>query len=483
MAKNPINKREDERQVTRRALIKWSLAAGAALGVSRSKIAEVLEKTAGKDVAFAATASPCCNSVFFEHGNGGLSYMTQLFPFAATASSTATFGDTTATSSPSLNPAFQGKITSIKGVNGSMIYQTPYTPFMSLPIAQQVTCFVAGENATHNQLGTMKNTLINGADIVSVCAAIQTQVPTVVPLILSGNTVALAAQAGGAPNPTTVASAAGFADLFNSAASSATGILAKASDATLYKAQFETFFQLNRVAGLSTTRIGFTQADGAAALLGTNLSSVLTITAADLARYGITSSTQAQVASIGQNLILAVKAMKMGLTASMYIGGVNDDPHGAFSDNEITTGPQAYQAVLNAFLGDLQTNTDDNTGETLASKTVMTWFGDTYKDPFQPSGWNDSTPSSSSVVYCMGAGFLNSGWYGGIASDGSAADGFDGTGALTAGTYNGPQQLSYALGAVAAAVAKGDLRTIETLTGNVDVSAFVNTSGTITGNT
>jgi hypothetical protein len=478
MAKNPINKREDERQVTRRALIKWSLAAGAALGVSRSRIAEVLEKTAGKDVAFAATQSTVNNSLFFEHGNGGLSYLTQMFPFTATATSTATFG-----TGVSLDPVLAGKLAPIKGSNGSMIYQGPYTPFKSLPVAQQVTAFICGTNTTHNQNGTMKNTLINGADIVSVCAAIQSAgAPTVVPLILSGGTVALAAQAGGAPNPTTVAGPAGFADLFNSAASSATGILAKASDATLYKAQYETFFQLNRVAGLSTTRIGFTNADGAAGLLGTNLSSVLTVTADDLSRYGITSSTQAQVASIGQNLILAIKAMKMGLTSSMYVSGVNDDPHGYFADNGDNMGVSDYLGVLNAFMSDLQTNTDDNTGETLASKTVMTWFGDTFKDPFAPAGWNDGTPSNSSVVYCMGAGYLQTGWYGDLKADGSAMDGFDGNGNITTGTYDGLTQLSYALGSVAAAVARADLRAIETVTGNVNVSAFVNTAGVQTGN-
>ena len=36
------NKRDQEREVTRRALIKWSLAAGAALGVSRTRILDVL---------------------------------------------------------------------------------------------------------------------------------------------------------------------------------------------------------------------------------------------------------------------------------------------------------------------------------------------------------------------------------------------------------------------------------------------------------
>jgi hypothetical protein len=55
MAKSPFSKRDTQRDITRRALIKWSVAAGAALGVSRSKIFDILEKTAGKDVALAAS--------------------------------------------------------------------------------------------------------------------------------------------------------------------------------------------------------------------------------------------------------------------------------------------------------------------------------------------------------------------------------------------------------------------------------------------
>ena len=58
MAKHPLSKRDDEYEVSRRALIKWTLAAGAALGVSRAKIGEILEKTAGKDTAMAATQVP-----------------------------------------------------------------------------------------------------------------------------------------------------------------------------------------------------------------------------------------------------------------------------------------------------------------------------------------------------------------------------------------------------------------------------------------
>src|SRR6185312_12825756 len=80
MAKHPLSKRDDEYEVSRRALIKWTLAAGAALGVSRAKIGEILEKTAGKETARAATALTACRSVHLVAGNGGLSWFQLMWP-------------------------------------------------------------------------------------------------------------------------------------------------------------------------------------------------------------------------------------------------------------------------------------------------------------------------------------------------------------------------------------------------------------------
>jgi hypothetical protein len=80
MSKNPFSKRDQEREITRRALIKWSVAAGAALGVSRSKVFEILERTAGKDVAFAAAENATARSVHIIAGNGGNAWFQLLWP-------------------------------------------------------------------------------------------------------------------------------------------------------------------------------------------------------------------------------------------------------------------------------------------------------------------------------------------------------------------------------------------------------------------
>jgi hypothetical protein len=80
MAKSQTSKRDEEHEVTRRALIKWSLAAGAALGVSKAGVFEVLEKTAGRGLAFAAAEMQTCRSVHLFAGNGGFAWFQLLWP-------------------------------------------------------------------------------------------------------------------------------------------------------------------------------------------------------------------------------------------------------------------------------------------------------------------------------------------------------------------------------------------------------------------
>ena len=78
MAKHPLSKREDERQLTRRALIKWSVAAGAALDVSHNKIFEILEGSGDKELAHAAAANPVTRSIHVVAGNGNLAWFSLL---------------------------------------------------------------------------------------------------------------------------------------------------------------------------------------------------------------------------------------------------------------------------------------------------------------------------------------------------------------------------------------------------------------------
>ncbi|HEY0254395.1 MAG TPA: hypothetical protein VGC41_22865, partial [Kofleriaceae bacterium] len=277
MAKTPMAKREEEREVTRRALIKWTVAAGAALGVSRGKVIEILEKTAGKETAFQAATSAATRSVHVCAGNGGLAWFTLLFPQVAIAKS----GDANFSyHKPGMAVDFQG--TDRPYVTG------PDTPWATLPAKKQFTGFVCGRTQAHSNDPQPTVSVFNNNNIFAFASALQASNPSVVPVV-AVNGLALGT-APGAAQPTAVGSADQIVNLFNSAASRAGGLLSKSQDATTYAVQYSAFAQLNRAANRSTTKISYTTAVGAAGLLGTNLAAKLQIQQADLTRYGVTGS-------------------------------------------------------------------------------------------------------------------------------------------------------------------------------------------------
>src|SRR5205823_1201023 len=126
----------------------------------------------------------------------------------------------------------------------------PDTPFASLPAQNQVTVFQCGNNETHTRQ-PQSVVGLNGNNIFSVASALQSSSPSVIPLITIGDVDV--GTAPGAARPANVGSGDGVVGLFNSAASRAGGLLVNSSDALLYKAHYDAFTQLNRVAGVSTT--------------------------------------------------------------------------------------------------------------------------------------------------------------------------------------------------------------------------------------
>jgi hypothetical protein len=450
MAKSPFSKRDEQREITRRALIKWSVAAGAALGVSRSKVFEILERSAGKDLAFAAAENPTTRSVHIIAGNGGNAWFQLLWPH----------NDVAAANNPNFAWHRPGESSLIPGTDKPLT-KGPDTPFQDLPAARQMTVFQCGNNETHTANPTSVLTL-NGNNIISVASALQSSSPSVIPMISIGGVDA--GTAPGAARPAAVGNADGVVGLFNSAASRAGGLLSKAEDAQLYKAQYDAFAQLNRVN--STTKTSYQTASSAAQFLGTNLAAKLQITNEDLARYGIDGTTRANVRDIGRALIVAVKAFRMGLTNSVSLPAMRDDPHGAFADGSAMSVPPMLRKVFDGFMNDLKNTVDDNTGKVLADDTVMTITGDTTKNPLQRGGWPDGTPNNSNVVWVYSAGHLMSGWFGGTRRDGTA-QGFDASGATAA--YNGANTARFAMASIAYAIAKRDDRAITNFANGVKI--------------
>jgi hypothetical protein len=453
MAKHPLTKREEKRELNRRALIKWSVAAGAALGVSRSRIFDILEGAGGRELAYAASANPTTRSVHIVAGNGGLAWFTQLWPH----------NDIAAANSSTLAWNFPGQSTVVAGTDRKLTIG-PQTPFAMLPAQNQMTAFLCGANETHTRQPTSV-TALNGNNIFSVASALQSASPSVIPLITIADVDV--GTAPGAARPANVGNGDGIVGLFNSAASRAGGLLSQASDATLYKAHFDAFSQLNRAANRSTTKMSYTTASSAAQFLGTNLAAKLQITTADQTRYGITGATRANVTAIGKALIVAVKAFKMGLTNSVVLPAMDDDPHGAFDGGDVNVVPQQLKAVFDGFMGDLQSTVDDNTMESLADDTVITIHGDTYKTPLSRPGWGDGTPGNTNIVYVYSAGNLKSGWWGNVSANGTVT-GYDQSG--NPATYNGTNTAKYATASIAYAIAKRDDRAISQFANGLTIS-------------
>lgn len=452
MAKSQTSKHDEEHELSRRALIKWSLAAGAALGVSRSGVFEILEKTAGTGVAFAAAEIATCRSFHIFAGNGGLAWFQLLWPHTEIAMA------------GNANFAWHrpGMAQVVEGTRKPLV-RGPDTPWADLPPQRQMTAFLNGQNETH-RANAVSTATLGGNDIFAVVASLQSGVPSVVPVITIGNVGY--GTAAGAPQATGVAQATGMVDLFNSAASRAGGLLAMSRDANVYKAHYDAFAQLNRAANRSTTKQAYVTASGAAQFLGTNLAQKLQIQPDDLTRYGINGNTRGNVAALGRAMIIGVKAYKMGLTNSILVPGPQDDPHGAFN-GDVNVVPGQLKLVFDAFMADLIATKDDNTLRSLADDFVITIHGDTPKNALNRNGWPDGTPSGSNQTYVWGGGHLYSGWFGGIGANGNAR-GFDATG--NDAPYNAANTARFATASIAYAIAKRDDRLISQFANGIKIA-------------
>jgi hypothetical protein len=455
MAKSPFTKRDEQHHLTRRALIKWTVAAGAALGVSRSRIFDILEGSAGKGIAHAAAEHATTRSVHIVAGNGGHAWFQLLWPQV----------DIAKAGNPNFAWHRPGMATDVPGTARPLV-RGPDTPWEMIPAARQVTAFTCGANETHtNQPQSVVG--LNGNNIFSVVSALQSGAPSVIPIVAIGD-VDVGTAPGGA-RPANVGNGEGIVGLFNSAASRAGGLLERTGDAQLYKAHYDAFTQLNRAANRSTTKASYTTASGAAAFLGTNLAAKLSITPEDLQRYGVDGNTRGNVEAIARTFIVTIKAFKMGLTNSIVMPALRDDPHGAFADGSIDVVPAQLRRTFDAFMADLIATTDDSTLKSLADDTVITICGDTTKNPLDRSGWPDNSPGNTNVVYVYSAGHLRSGWFGSVDRNGTA-QGFDGQGKPA--PYNGGDTAKYATASIAYAIAKRDERAIAQFANGTTISGI-----------
>jgi hypothetical protein len=455
-----MSKRDQERELTRRALIRWSLAAGAALGVTRAGVLDAIERAAGRGVAEAAAAAPMRRSVHIRAVTGGLAWFQLLWPqndIAAASATSAIF--------PYHRP---GQSQLVAGTDRPLTIG-PDTPFAALPPQRQITAYMAGANETHKTQPESITQSLGGKSLFAIAAALQAGTPAVVPVIAVDDT--RLGSAPGAPQAAVVPTGDDIVGLFNSAASRAGGLLATPSHADLYRAQFATLAALNRAADRPTTNAAYATARGAAGFLGTNLANRLQIQPADLTAYGIDGTTRADIAALGRTLIVTAKAFAMGLTSSVIVPGPRDDPHTAFVDlAEATRVAGSLRRVLDGFWTHLAGLTDPATGRPLSEELVLTIDGDTPKTPLDRTNWLDDTPANSNWMFVLGGGKLRTGWFGDVSRTG-AVTGFDPATGMTR-AYQGDAQAEAACTAVAYAIARGDLRRVQDFS-RVDISGLV----------
>lgn len=453
------NRLKDLRGPGRREFLKWSGTLAAVLGLDRARFLDALSGTAGTAMADTAACSSTMRSVHLVAGNGGFAWFQLLFPHTDVAMN------------GGQNVAFHalGKAKAAVGTDKPLVY-APESPFQTLGKTKQISAFMAGNNETHTSTPQSAAQVGGGIGMIAAIAAIQQANPTLLPVI--GINPLVFGAAPGAPAVATVANATGLVDLFNSAASKT--LLAKPEAAALNDAYYKAFLNLNAAAGQKTMVRSDDVAKVAANLLGRNLSTQLMPTAADDTRYGITAAPT-NIMQIGRAMCIAVKAFKLGLTSSVIMPAMRDDPHGAFNNmNGLMSNVMMLGKIFDAFLADCAATPDPSgCGKPLSEGVVFTIHGDTPKTPVNRNGWPDGTPQNSNWLYVYGNGFLKTGWHGGITANG----GVNGYNPADGSIVNGQSAATTANASAAAAlyaVAKGDMRRVQDFYRGGSINGVVN---------
>ncbi|MEZ4293550.1 MAG: hypothetical protein R3B70_01140 [Polyangiaceae bacterium] len=445
---------------SRRNFLRWATAAGAALAVDRANVLNVISDSGGTALADEGSCALTMRSVHIVAGDGGFAWFQLLWPHIDIARSN------------NQGFAFHAFGKSVKAQDTDKDFElTPEAPWQDLDKGKRITAFMAGTNQTHTPTPGSAAQLGGGTGMLAACASIQRSTPSLLPVI--GVNPVNFGNAKGAPDIATVGDADGLVQLFNSAASRE--ILSVPQDAAMYEAYYKAFLGMNKAAARSTMQRPLRVGKTAANFLGQNLAKDLEPTADDLMRFGINAGTPNKLSQIGRILITASKAFKKGLTQSVILPAMRDDPHGAFQNMGTLNSTVAQLGkMLDQFLKDLGEEQDPLCStRTIADDVVITVHGDTPKDPRNNNGWPDGTPANSNWLYAMGNGYLKTGWFGGVRANGNV-DGFDPSTGNTVPGQSSDATSASAGAAVAFAVAKGDMKRVQELYNGPSLDGIVN---------
>jgi hypothetical protein len=445
---------------SRRHFLRWMTTAGAVLALDRAKVLDVISDSAGSAMADASCGTTN-RSIHLVAGDGGFAWFQLLWPHVEIATAN------------NDNFAFHAPGQAVKATDTDKdFYFAPESPWKDLDKTKRISAFMAGQNQTHTPTPGAAATLGNGNSMLASVAAIQRATPSLLPVI--GIQPINFGAAPGSPQLTTVGNADGMVQLFNSSASKL--ILSDADDAALFEAYYKAFLGLEKAAGRPTYARSLRTGKTSANFLGKNLAALLEPTDEDRNRYGLVGAPN-KLSEIGRAMITSAKAFKLGLTQSVIIPAMRDDPHGAFQNMDTLQNTVATLGkIFNEFLVDLKAIPDPLcTTKTLADTTILTVHGDTPKDPRARGGWPDGTPQNSNWLYVMGNGYLKTGWFGGVKADGSVS-GFDPKTGNEVPDQPASATSAAAGAAVAFAVAKGDMNRVADFYTGPSISGIVNES-------
>lgn len=445
---------------SRRRFLKFASAVGAGLALDRSEVLNIINDSAGTAMADEAACASTNRSISLVAGNGGFAWFQLLFPHHEIAK--AGNNGFAYHASPAESPD--------AGDTDRPFVFSPHTPWQDLDSSKRITAMMAGNNETHTAQPTSAANLGGGTSMLAAIASIQSELPALLPVI--GVTPFSFGNAAGAPPVTTVGNPMGMVDLFNSSASRS--ILEVKEDAAQYEAYYKAFLSLNRAASRPTMQGQLRITKASANFLGQNLADLLRPSAADLTRYGLDGAPN-NIADLGTGMIIAVKAFRLGLTNAVILPALRDDPHGAFNNmGNLMDRVSRLQQSFDALMEDLAASPDPAcSNQNLADTTVITIHGDTPKDPRNRNGWPDGTPQGSNWLYVLGAGYLKTGWFGGVRENGNV-NGFD---PRTGDNVNGQQASVTAPAAGAAAlyaVAQGDMERVSRFYNGDSITGLVN---------
>jgi hypothetical protein len=298
-------------------------------------------------------------------GNGGLAWFTLVWPVPAviTANNPSYSYDNVTLASQVLGTEAGHPLYARRIGSGILFDGTGTNP--------QPSIFVAGNNETHtNQPQTSR---LGAVEIVAAGAALQDGLEAPVPVVVIGSLPY--GPADGAPLP--------------AVADDLEGAISAIDEITPLSAEVE------------------------ASLRPTN---------AVLAGWGVDDSTPASFATLARHLLFAANAFRLGLVSTVVIRGTNDDPHGAFDGGTATSRADLLTKILDGFYTELAAHSEANCGHdgvalSLADNVVLMVTGDTFKTPFNRTGWGDGTPGGANLLYVRSNGWLKPGWFGALTPD------------------------------------------------------------------